>query len=64
MAKLFAYGEMATRVCSKAIRISTSGYGCTEGYVVERNYRDAKITEDPEGTSEVRRIVDSQSRLR
>ena len=33
------------------------GYGYTKEYVVERNFRDAKITEIYEGTSEIQRIV-------
>jgi len=55
MAKLFA-SETATRVAGKAIQIH-GGYGFTESYPVERAYRDAKITEIYEGTSEVQRMV-------
>jgi butyryl-CoA dehydrogenase len=62
MAKLFA-SEIATRVCGKAIQIH-GGYGYTESYPVERNYRDAKITEIYEGTSEVQRMVIARSALR
>jgi butyryl-CoA dehydrogenase len=62
MAKLFA-SETATRVAGKAIQIH-GGYGFTESYPVERNYRDAKITELYEGTSEVQRMVISRSVLR
>ena len=62
MAKLFA-SEMATRVAGKAIKIH-GGYGYTESYPVERNYRDAKITELYEGTSEVQRMVIARSALR
>jgi butyryl-CoA dehydrogenase len=62
MAKLFA-SETATRVAGKAIQIH-GGYGYTESYPVERNYRDAKITELYEGTSEVQRMVISRSALR
>ena len=62
MAKLFA-SETATRVCGKAIQIH-GGYGYTESYPVERNYRDAKITEIYEGTSEVQRMVIARSCLR
>ena len=47
MAKLFA-SETATRVAGKAIQIH-GGYGYTESYPVERNYRDAKITETLRG---------------
>ncbi len=62
MAKLFA-SEVATRVAGKAIQIH-GGYGYTESYPVERNYRDAKITEIYEGTSEVQRMVIARSTLR
>jgi butyryl-CoA dehydrogenase len=62
MAKLFA-SETATRVAGKAIQIH-GGYGYTESYPVERNYRDAKITEIYEGTSEVQRMVIARSSLR
>ena len=62
MAKLFA-SEVATRVAGKAIQIH-GGYGYTESYPVERNYRDAKITEIYEGTSEVQRMVIARSCLR
>jgi butyryl-CoA dehydrogenase len=62
MAKLFA-SETATRVAGKAIQIH-GGYGYTESYPVERNWRDAKITEIYEGTSEVQRMVIARSYLR
>lgn len=62
MAKLFA-SETATRVAGKAIQIH-GGYGYTDSYPVERNYRDAKITEIYEGTSEVQRMVIARSCLR
>jgi len=62
MAKLFA-SEAATRVCDRAIQVH-GGYGYTESYPVERNYRDAKITEIYEGTSEVQRMVIARSYLR
>jgi butyryl-CoA dehydrogenase len=62
MAKLFA-SETATRVADRAIQIH-GGYGYTESYPVERNYRDAKITELYEGTSEAQRMVISRSYLR
>jgi alkylation response protein AidB-like acyl-CoA dehydrogenase len=54
-AKLFA-SEMAERVCSQAIQ-SHGGYGYLEDYPVERHYRDARITQIYEGTSEVQRMV-------
>ncbi len=55
IAKLYA-SEMATRVTHKAIQIH-GGYGYTTEYGVERHYRDARITEIYEGTSEIQRIV-------
>src|SRR5258708_29980988 len=55
IAKLFA-SEMATRVTHKAIQIH-GGYGYSREYPVERNYRDARITEIYEGTSEIQRMV-------
>jgi butyryl-CoA dehydrogenase len=54
-AKLFA-SEMATRQTSAAIQI-LGGYGYTKEFPVERYYRDAKITEIYEGTSEIQRLV-------
>ena len=54
-AKLYA-SEMATRVAHKAIQIH-GGYGYSTEFPVERNYRDARITEIYEGTSEIQRIV-------
>lgn len=54
-AKLFA-SEMAEWVCSKAIQIH-GGYGYLEDYAVERHYRDARITQIYEGTSEIQRLV-------
>jgi butyryl-CoA dehydrogenase len=62
MAKLFA-SETATRVAGKAIQIH-GGYGFTESYPVERAYRDAKITEIYEGTSEVQRMVIAKNAFR
>src|SRR5712675_371665 len=55
IAKLFA-SEMATRVTHKAIQIH-GGYGYSREYPVERTYRDARITEIYEGTSEIQRLV-------
>ena len=55
MAKLFA-SEMATDVTHKALQIY-GGYGYTKDYPVERFYRDARITEIYEGTSEIQRLV-------
>ena len=54
-AKLFA-SEMARRQTAEAIQI-LGGYGYTKEFPVERYYRDAKITEIYEGTSEVQRLV-------
>ncbi|MBF0501143.1 MAG: acyl-CoA dehydrogenase [Candidatus Riflebacteria bacterium] len=55
MAKLYG-SEMATRVCHAAIQIH-GGYGFIKDYPVERFYRDARITELYEGTSEIQRMV-------
>jgi alkylation response protein AidB-like acyl-CoA dehydrogenase len=55
IAKLFA-SEMATRVTHKALQIH-GGYGYSREYPVERMYRDARITEIYEGTSEIQRLV-------
>ena len=61
-AKLFA-SEMATRVAHKAIQIH-GGYGYSVEFPVERHYRDARITEIYEGTSEIQRIVIAANVLR
>lgn len=55
MAKLSA-SEAAMWITTKAIQVH-GGYGFTKEYVVERNFRDAKITEIYEGTSEIQRLV-------
>ncbi|MBC7692998.1 MAG: acyl-CoA dehydrogenase [Methylotenera sp.] len=55
MAKLAA-SEAAMWITTKAIQVH-GGYGYTKEYVVERNFRDAKITEIYEGTSEIQRLV-------
>src|SRR5215218_3297202 len=60
-AKLFA-SEMARRQTGEAIQI-LGGYGYTKEFPVERYYRDAKITEIYEGTSEIQRLVISRSIL-
>jgi len=62
MAKLFA-AETAMWVTTKAIQIH-GGYGYTTDYPVERYFRDAKITEIYEGTSEVQRIVIARETLK
>ena len=54
-AKLYA-SELAEWVCSKAIQIH-GGYGFLTDYPVERHYRDARITQIYEGTSEVQRLL-------
>ncbi|MDB4997640.1 MAG: Butyryl-CoA dehydrogenase [Myxococcaceae bacterium] len=61
-AKLYA-SEMATRVAHKAIQIH-GGYGYSAEFPVERHYRDARITEIYEGTSEIQRIVIAASLLK
>jgi alkylation response protein AidB-like acyl-CoA dehydrogenase len=60
-AKLFA-SEMARRQTGEAIQI-LGGYGYTKEVPVERYYRDAKITEIYEGTSEIQRLVIARSIL-
>ena len=54
-AKLFA-SEMCMRVCDQAVQIH-GGYGYIKEYQVERFFRDAKLLEIGEGTSEVQRMV-------
>jgi alkylation response protein AidB-like acyl-CoA dehydrogenase len=61
-AKLFA-SEAAEWVCSKAIQIH-GGYGYLEDYAVERHYRDARITQIYEGTSEIQRLVIARELMR
>ena len=60
-AKLYA-SEMARRQTAEAIQI-LGGYGYTKEFPVERYYRDAKITEIYEGTSEIQRLVIARSLL-
>lgn len=55
MAKLFA-SEMAERVCSEALQIH-GGYGYINDYPVERIYRDVRVCQIYEGTSEVQKIL-------
>lgn len=55
MAKLFA-SEICMRVCDQAVQIH-GGYGYMKEYQVERFFRDAKLLEIGEGTSEVQRLV-------
>ncbi len=54
-AKLFA-SEAAEWVCSKAIQVH-GGYGYVRDYPVERHYRDARVTQIYEGTSEIQRML-------
>jgi butyryl-CoA dehydrogenase len=62
MAKLYA-SRVAVEVCDDAIQIH-GGYGYTQEYHVERHFRDAKITELYEGTSEVQRMIIARRLLR
>lgn len=55
MAKLFA-SEMAETVCSDAIQIH-GGYGYLQDFPVERIYRDVRVTQIYEGTSEIQKLV-------
>lgn len=59
MAKLFA-SKTAVEVTTEAIQVF-GGYGYTKDYPVERYFRDAKVTEIYEGTSEIQRIVISKN---
>ena len=54
-AKLYA-SELAEEVCTHAIQIH-GGYGYLRDYPVERHYRDARITQIYEGTSEIQRLL-------
>jgi butyryl-CoA dehydrogenase len=62
MAKLYA-SEMSERVTSKAIQIH-GGYGYVKEYDAERHWRDSRITEIYEGTSEIQRLVISSAVLK
>ena len=62
VAKLYA-SEMCTRVAHKALQIH-GGYGYSTEYDAERHYRDARITEIYEGTSEIQRIVIAANALK
>jgi len=62
MAKLFA-SEMVNRVTAKALQLH-GGYGFTKDYPVERYYRDARVFTIYEGTSEIQRVVISNSIFR
>ena len=58
MAKLFA-SEMSERVCSDALQIH-GGYGYLADFPVEKYYRDARILQIYEGTSEVQKLLISR----
>ena len=59
MAKLFA-SQISERVCSEAIQIH-GGYGFMTDYPVEKYYRDTRVLQIYEGTSEVQKIVIARS---
>ena len=61
MAKLYA-SEAAETVCSDAIQIH-GGYGYLADFPVERIYRDVRVCQIYEGTSEVQRLVISRAIL-
>jgi alkylation response protein AidB-like acyl-CoA dehydrogenase len=62
MAKLFS-SQMANEVCNEAVQIH-GGYGYIKEYAVERYFRDARVTELYEGTSEAQRMVISRDLLK
>jgi butyryl-CoA dehydrogenase len=62
MAKVYA-AEAAMKITTKAIQIH-GGYGYLKDYPVERHFRDAKITEIYEGTSEIQRLVIASSLIK
>jgi butyryl-CoA dehydrogenase len=62
MAKLFA-SEVANRVAKEAVQVF-GGYGYLTDFPAERHFRDAKITEIYEGTSEIQRLVIASSLLK
>jgi alkylation response protein AidB-like acyl-CoA dehydrogenase len=61
MAKLFA-SETAMRVATDAVQVH-GGYGYMKDYPVERFFRDAKVTQIYEGTSQIQRLVVARSLL-
>jgi alkylation response protein AidB-like acyl-CoA dehydrogenase len=61
MAKLFA-SETAMKVTTDAIQVH-GGYGFIKDYAVERYFRDAKITQIYEGTSQIQKLVIARSVL-
>ena len=62
MAKLYA-SEVAMRTATKAVQIH-GGYGCMKEYKVERCFRDAKVIEIYEGTSEIQRLIIARNMLK
>ncbi len=62
MAKCYA-SEVAMRSTTKALQIH-GGYGYTKDYPIERFFRDAKVTEIYEGTSEIQRLVIASNLLK
>ena len=62
MAKLFA-SEVANRAAKEAVQVY-GGYGYLTDFPVERHFRDAKITEIYEGTSEIQRLVIASALLK
>jgi len=62
MAKLFA-AETAMKVTTDAIQVH-GGYGFIKEYEVERAFRDAKITQLYEGTSQIQKLVVAREALR
>ena len=62
MAKLFA-SEAASRICNRALQIH-GGYGYTRDIPIERYWRDARLSEIGEGSSEVQRIVISRALIK
>ena len=61
MAKLFA-SDVAVRAARECVQVF-GGYGYVQDFPAERHYRDAKITEIYEGTSEIQRIVIAEDTL-
>ena len=62
MAKLYA-SEAASRICNRSLQIH-GGYGYTRDIPIERYWRDARLSEIGEGSSEVQRIVISRALLK
>ena len=62
MCKVYA-AEAASFIAHEAVQVH-GGYGYTKDYAAERHFRDARITEIYEGTSEIQRIVIAAGLLR